>query len=346
MRAAPFAMRRARLAGAGALPHGRGMSAPGAAIVRGLAAIGGTGARGLALSLIAGLSAPYAGAVLKPWLPLLVGMFVTIGFARIDLWRARGFVARPAPLAAGLAWLVLSLPVAMWAALGLVGRGNLDPGLVLGLALQAASAPILATPAVALLLGMEPTFALLFLTAHMAILPLVAPILASFVAGDAVPLDGWAIARNLALLLGGALAAALAIRSRWSLAQIRAAQKPIDGFNVVLFFLFAIAIFEGVASRAILEPGKTAAYVALAFAVWLIGQAAGYLALSAVVGRGEAFVVGFATGNRNAGLMVAAMGGALAPDAWLYFAAVQGPIYLAPWLIGPLARRLVGAPAR
>ncbi len=319
------------------------MSGPGAAILRGLSAIGATGARGLALSLLAGLAVPYLGAVLKSWLPVLVGLFVTIGFARIDLSRARGFFARPAPLAAGLVWLVLSLPVAMWTMLGLVGRANLDSGLVLGLALQAAAAPILATPAVALLLGLEPTFALLLLTAHMAILPLVAPFLASFVAGDAVPLDGWAIARNLALLLAGAFAAATAIRSRWSLAAIRAAQKPIDGFNVVLFFLFAIAIFEGIAARALAEPGKTAACVGLAFAVGLIGQAAGYLTLSRVVGRGDAFVAGFATGNRNAGLMVAAMGGALPPDCWLYFAAVQGPIYLAPWMTAPIARRLIGA---
>jgi BASS family bile acid:Na+ symporter len=318
------------------------MSAPGAAIVRGLAAIGGTGARGLALSLAAGLAVPYAGVWLKPWLPLLVGLFVTIAFSRIDLSRARGFLVRPGPFAAALVWLVLSPPLVMWATLGLVGRASLDPGLVLGLALQAASAPILATPAVALLLGIEPTFALLLLTAHMAILPLVAPLLASFVAGDAVPLDGWAIARNLALLLGGAFMAAAAIRSRWSLAAIRAAQRPIDGFNVVLFFVFAIAIFEGIAARAIAEPGKTAAYVALAFAVGLIGQAAGYLMLSRSVGRGEAFVAGFATGNRNVGLMVAAMAGALPPDAWLYFAAVQGPIYLAPWMTAPIARRLIG----
>lgn len=318
------------------------MSGPGAALLRGLSALGRTGAGGLALSLVAGLGVPYLGAVLKPWLPALVGLFVTIGFARIDLSRARGFLARPMALAMALLWLIVSLPLAMWTALGLVGRAALDPGLVLALALQAAAAPILATPAVALLLGLEPTFALMILTAHMAALPVIAPVLASFVAGDAVPLDGWAMARNLALLLGGAALAAAAIRRRWPLAAIRAAQKPIDGFNVVLFFIFAIAIFDGIATRALADPLKTLGHVALAFAVGLIGQAAGYLALSRVVATGDAFVVGFATGNRNAGLMVAAMGGVLPPDAWLYFAAVQGPIYLAPWMTAPIARRLIG----
>ncbi|MBL8589423.1 MAG: Na+-dependent transporter [Methylobacteriaceae bacterium] len=310
-------------------------------ILRGLAAIGRTGARGLALSLVAGLSVPALGAWLKPWLPLMVGMFVTIGFARIDFSRARDLGRRPAALAAALVWLVASLPLAIWAALGLVGRETLSPGLVLGLSLQAASAPILATPAIALLLGLEPTFALLLLTAHMAILPVVAPLIAGFVAGDAVPLDGWAIARNLALLLAGAWIAAAAIRRAFPLAAIRRRQHEIDGVNIVLLFLFAIGIFDGIAARALAEPGRVLAYVGIAFAVALTGQAAGFLALRRATSPGDAFVAGYATGNRNAGLMVAAMGGVLAPDTWLYFAAVQGPIYLAPWLVAPLARRLV-----
>lgn len=316
-----------------------------------LAAIGRSGAGGLALSLPAGLATPWLGAWLKPLLPLLVGLFVAVAFARIDLSRVRDIGRRPAALALATTWLVASLPLALWTALGLVGRDALSPGLVLGLSLQAAAAPILATPAIALLLGLEPTFALLTLTTHMAILPVVAPVLASFVAGDAVPLDGWAIARNLALLLVGAGVAAAIARRRWSLADIRRAQPQIDGANLVLFFLFAIAIFEGIAARFLQEPTYALACLALAFAIGLIGQAAGFVALRRRLPAGDAFVVGYATGNRNAGLMVAAMGGVLPPDTWLYFACVQGPIYLAPWLVAPLARRLAprahspGAPA-
>lgn len=311
-----------------------------ASLSAGLAAIGRTGARGLALSLPAGLAVPWIGLWLKPALPLLVGLFVAIGFARIDVWRARDIGRRPFALAVAVAWLVVSLPLAIWAALGLVGRDALSPGLVLGLSLQAAAAPILATPAIALLLGLEPTFAMLVLTVHMAVLPVVAPVLASFVAGDAVPLNGWEIARNLALLLGGAALAAAIVRRVWSLADIRRAQPQIDGANLVMFFLFAIAIFEGIATRFLREPVYALAVLALAFAVGLLGQAAGFLALRRIIPRGDAFVVGYATGNRNAGLMIAAMGGALAPDTWLYFACVQGPIYLSPWLVAPLAHRL------
>jgi BASS family bile acid:Na+ symporter len=55
---------------------------------------------------------------------------------------------------------------------------------------------------------------------------------------------------------------------------------------------------------------------------------------------GERLVVGYAAGHRNAGLMVAAMGGVLPDQTWLYFASVQAPIYLTPLLIGALARAI------
>ena len=44
------------------------------------------------------------------------------------------------------------------------------------------------------------------------------------------------------------------------------------------------------------------------------------------------------------GLMLAATGGALPDFVWLYFALSQFPIYLAPQLLKPLARRLTNRP--
>ena len=41
------------------------------------------------------------------------------------------------------------------------------------------------------------------------------------------------------------------------------------------------------------------------------------------------------------GLMLAATGGALPDAAWLYFALAQFPIYLGPYLLQPLVRRLL-----
>ncbi len=45
--------------------------------------------------------------------------------------------------------------------------------------------------------------------------------------------------------------------------------------------------------------------------------------------------------QRNMGLMLAATGGALSELTWLYFALSQLPIYLAPYLLNPMAQRIL-----
>lgn len=301
--------------------------------------LGVTGARGLALALAAGLVTPGFGALVKPALPAMVAVFVAMALARLDMARALGHVRRPLALVTTVAFLVLSLPLAAWAGLTLIGRGTVEPGLLLGVSLQVASAPILATPAIALLIGLDSAFAVVALIAHMAILPLVAPALASFVAGDAVPLDAFAMARNLALLLAGATLAATLARRLWSLAQIQAVKQELDGANLVLMFIFALGIMDGVLPRLWREPGLVALHLALAFAVAGFGLLAGFYVLRPLIGSGDARVMSYAAGHRNAGLMIAAMGGVLPDGAWLYFAAVQAPIYLTPLLVARLARR-------
>ncbi len=48
-------------------------------------------------------------------------------------------------------------------------------------------------------------------------------------------------------------------------------------------------------------------------------------------------------GHRNMGVLVAAMGATTLPDTTLaYFAMAQFPVYLAPILVGAVARRLKG----
>ena len=58
-------------------------------------------------------------------------------------------------------------------------------------------------------------------------------------------------------------------------------------------------------------------------------------------GRERALALGFLSSQRNMGLMLAATGDALPELTWLYFALAQFPIYLGPYLLQPLARRLL-----
>ena len=326
-----------RKRGEGSLTTSYAVTAPFRSILR---ALGRTGASGLAASLIAGLVIPGLGAWLKPALPVFVGMFVAMMLARLDHARARAHLRRPVALVATLVFMICALPLGLAAALTVIGRRAVEPGLLLALSLQAASAPILATPAIAVLIGLDAAFVVVALVAHMAVLPLVAPALASFVAGDAVPLDGWAIARNLALLLSGAALTAFLARRRWTLGRIGAAKGELDGINLILMFAFALAIMDGVLARLFAEPGTVATHLAAAFAVAGGGLLVGFLALRPLIGAGDAYVMSYAAGHRNVGLMIAAMGGVLPDSTWLYFALAQAPIYMTPLLLARLAPRL------
>jgi BASS family bile acid:Na+ symporter len=56
-------------------------------------------------------------------------------------------------------------------------------------------------------------------------------------------------------------------------------------------------------------------------------------------GREQALALGIMTSLRNLGLLIAATGGAIPELSWIYFAASQIPIHLAPALLKWLAAR-------
>jgi BASS family bile acid:Na+ symporter len=55
----------------------------------------------------------------------------------------------------------------------------------------------------------------------------------------------------------------------------------------------------------------------------------------------RAFALGLAAGHRNVAVMLAASGAAMPDMVWLYFGLAQFPVYLLPYLLSPLARRIV-----
>jgi BASS family bile acid:Na+ symporter len=57
--------------------------------------------------------------------------------------------------------------------------------------------------------------------------------------------------------------------------------------------------------------------------------------------RERSFVPGLMASQRNMGLMLAVTAGVLPDATWLYFALAQFPIYLSPFFLEPLARRLM-----
>ncbi len=286
----------------------------------------------LCISAILPLLLPGIGVGLRPALPAMIMAFLVNAFARVDISQARKIIARPYKLLLGLGWVVLAIPAAFWVALTLVGRPSLEPGLILGLSLQAAAAPIMATPAVAMVLDIDVTFSVLLLLATMIVQPFTAPLVAPWVAGSAIQVDGFSLGRNLLFMIGGSLVISAAVRWLVGQARLEKYRFEIGGANLIVFTLFGLAMFDGVVLQAFERPWLVISLSAAAFAVALGSMGAAFVFLHAF-GRDDAFITGFAAGHRNVGLMAAAQSGSLPGLTWLYFALLQLPIYLTPLIV-------------
>lgn len=309
-----------------------------------LAFVGRYGAQGFAISIFVGLALPQFAAAARPLLAVTIFAFLAMTFARIDLTALKALARRPAPVAYASLWLLAVPPLVVLALFAVVGREALGPGLALGLALYAAAPPILSSPAVAMMLNLPPTLLITVVLVTTALAPLVAPPLVELVAGAAVPLDAAVLVQRLALLIGGAVVTAAAIRLVLGTERIRRHKASFDGLGVVFYALFAIAAMDGVLAAMLATPGLVAGILAGVFALSAVGFATTMLALRTIP-PGDRFVLGYATGQRNIGLLVAALGASTPDVTFLFFALAQFPIYLMPQIIQPVARRLVARQA-
>src|SRR5215217_1482544 len=283
------------------------------------ALIGRYGTQGFASSIFLGLALPQFAAAARPLLAVTIFVFVMITFARVDLRELSSLVRRPVPLILASAWLMLAPGAAVTLALALIGREALDPGLVLGLAVLGAAPPIMSAPAVSMLLGLKPTLIMAAVLLTTSLSPLLSPLIAGIIAGAAVPLDLGVLIRRLVLLIGGAVLAAGVLRAVLGEGRIRAHKAAFDGIGVVMYFLFAVAAMDGVLAAMIGDPARVARFLAVAFAISVGGFVAAALLLRPLPPP-ERFVLGHATGQRNMGLLIAALGAATPDTTYLFFA--------------------------
>jgi bile acid:Na+ symporter, BASS family len=304
-----------------------------------LAWIGRRGAQGFALSIFVGLALPQFAAAARPLLAVTIFVFVLLTFARAEADKVKSLLGAPRPLILASLWLMIAPAAVIVLLLTFVGRANLDPGLVLGLAVMGAAPPIMSAPAVAMMLGLEPTLLLTAVLATTLAAPVVSPILVDIIAGEAVPLDVLVLVQRLLLLIGGAIIGAVILRRALGMERIRAHKQSFDGLGVLMYFIFAIAAMDGVLEAALVRPWMVAEFLAFAFLMAGLGFVSAWFALRSLPAP-ERFVLGYATLQRNMGLLIAALGAAAPKTTFLFFALAQFPIYLMPLIVKPLAERL------
>jgi bile acid:Na+ symporter, BASS family len=303
-----------------------------------IAWIGRHGTVGFALSIFVGLALPQFAAAARPLLIVTIFVFVMLTFARAEEERVRALLQAPKPLAIACLWLIFAPAALITLILMGIGRDNLDPGLVLGLAVMGAAPPIMSAPAVAMMLGLEPTLLLSAVLITTALAPIVSPLLIDIIAGAAVPLELGVLIQRLLLIIGGAVVGAMMLRKLLGAERIRASKQTFDGIGVIMYFVFAVAAMDGVMEAAMTQTWRVMQFTFFAFAMAFIGFLSAWLALR-FLPEAERFVLGYGTLQRNMGLLIAALGAAAPKTTFLFFALAQFPIYLMPLIVRRFARR-------
>jgi BASS family bile acid:Na+ symporter len=306
-----------------------------------LAWLGRLGTRAVAASLLAGLFLPQLAVLARPLLAPAVFTLLIVAFIRVPHDRLLDAVRRPAPSLTAALWIMLVVPAAVAIALYGFGFAAVAPGLSLGIFLMLIAPPVVSSPAFAGLIGLNAVHSLAILVIAMVITPLTAPLFVAVVLDQSVSLDPLTIGARLFWLMAGAAIVAAVMRRIVGWQRIAAGSELLDGINVVVLFIFLVALMGDTAYRFLEDPLRITFIVILTFAIaaLILGVTVIVLASS---GRNEALTAGLAASNRNMGLMPAAVGASLPPDTWLWFALAQFPIYLLPAIIKPLIPKLTG----
>src|SRR3954462_9988571 len=162
----------------GETPMTISLSDAAAAPVRALTWLGRQGTRAVAALVVFGLAIPPLGEFLRPYVAEAIFLLLCISFMRVDLAALRDHLRRPAVALAATAWTMAAVPAISGLCGMLSGLHRGSPDLYLGLMLQAVASPMMASPALAALMGLDATLVLITLVLGTALVPLSAPLFA------------------------------------------------------------------------------------------------------------------------------------------------------------------------
>lgn len=217
--------------------------------------LGSKGTAAVALTLVVGTLMPHAiGEFLKEYLTEAVALLLCIAFLRMDTTALRGYSRKPGLVLAALVWTSVIIPMTVGCTGLALGLPESTEALFLGLLLQAVASPIMSAPAIAALIGMESTLVLAALVVSTMLVPVTAPLFTSFFAGPILLISPSMLAKKLFLILFCTLLAGIGLRRLLGQARIQRYQKPFDGLNIIILFVFAAALMNEVVGQIITMP--------------------------------------------------------------------------------------------
>jgi hypothetical protein len=308
-----------------------------------LAWLGSQGPRAIAALVFVGIAVPPAGELLKPYVTEAIFALLCLSFLRVDLSALRVYLRRPALVLAATAWTMVGVPLLVGEIGVLSPLQAQSPDLYLALMLQAVASPMMASPALAAIMGLDSTLVLVTLVITTALVPLTAPLFAFGFLGSGLSLSPLNLGLKLLAILAGSMLVAGAIRWSMGAAAVKRHASVIDGLTVMFLFVFVSAVMGNVAGSLVADPIWALELTLLAFAVFFTLVAATVL-IFREAGYARAMALGLMVSQRNMGLMLAATDGLLPGTTWLYFAFSQFPIYLSPQLLKPIVGRMNSQP--
>jgi BASS family bile acid:Na+ symporter len=291
----------------------------------------------LALGVFAGLALPGVAAQLRPLLPLAVAGLLVLSVMQTSYAEFRRQLERPRVPASIILCLLCASPAIMWVLVNLL---EVPDGLKPPLVLMAAAPPIMAAPAMALMLRLHTSRMLAVVVGATLLAPFTLGLTADWFVAAELRINPFNLALRLAAFISICFALAAILRLLLGSGRINKSKPYIDVLALLLLLAFAVAIMDGVTHRLSLETEYVLTVVAISFLANVLLQAAGGAAFFST-GASSALTAAFACGNRNMGLLLAVMPESSAPDTLLYFAVAQIPMYTLPALLSPMYNALL-----
>jgi len=298
------------------------------------------GTHALTLIVLIGIFIPAVGNVFKPFITESIFLLLCLSFLKLDIEKFKTNIKKPKIIILTTIWTALILPLIIGLILKITNVQELFPDLYLGFILQAVSSPMMATPALAALMGLDSTLVLITMISSTALIPFTVPLFIYLFVEAAINISPLFLGVKLFLMLMGSAILGIVFKKILGKKNLNANKEKIDGVNIILLFIFVTGIMQGVGQIFIERPLFSFGLLVLSFIVFSLFFFATVI-LFRKIGKLRAYSLGLMVAQRNMGLMIAAMGEALPSLTLVYFAISQFPIYLSPQLLHPFIKKVL-----
>ncbi len=270
-----------------------------------------------------------------------VVLLVTMVLLRVDVSAALHHLRRPARLVAIVGFYMVLAPIITAIVVRWIPMDGVLRAAVIMVATGAAAS---SGAAFARLVGLDPELTLLATLAGIFIVPLTGPPLAYWLAGFDLSITVGAFMLRLALVVGVPLLLSVAIRAIAGRKRLDPLGPAIDGTTVWLVVLYGFAVMDGLQAKFLADPLWVGQAILAAF---LSNFGLNVLTTLVFLGYGlrSAASAGLMSGNRNMALYLAVLPTAADHRIAMFFGLAQIPLFLSPFLLRPIYRRIFARPS-